>query len=177
MPFVNDPVYRGRVSGWSYREEDQCANREQSASPCSPAGNFSCRLGSILVLAGLLFALAPAGAHHSWPAVFKQDEEVVIEGVVTEFLLRNPHSWLFVEVADADGNTERWDVEMGPAMAFGKIGITKESFRPGDQVMILGNPGRQNPRWVHFIGLYRSSDGWVFGKDPRLAGGDTVGKK
>ncbi len=129
------------------------------------------RKGLLLFFMICLACLLPAHAHHSWPAVFQADKEIIIEGTVKEFLFRNPHSWLFVEVIDDKGNTEQWDVEMGPAMGYAKIGITKETFRPGDQVMILGNPGRQNPRWMHFIGLYRSDDGWLFGKDPRKAEG------
>lgn len=115
----------------------------------------------------LIFSFYPAKAHHSWPAVFKE-EEVIISGTVQQFLLRNPHSWLFVEVISPEGKPERWDVEMGPAMAYAKMGVTAQTFQPGDEVVILGNPGKQNPRWMHHIGLYRKGDGRIFGKDPRV---------
>lgn len=121
-----------------------------------------------LMIVSIVIAASPGNAHHSWPAVFKQ-EEITIEGVVTKFLFRNPHSWLFVNVTDSDGNVIRWDVEMGPAMAYSKRGMTKDTFKAGDKVKILGNPGRKNPRWLHLIGLYRLNDGWIFGQDPRSA--------
>jgi hypothetical protein len=36
--------------------------------------------------------------------------------VVTKFKLVNPHSWLYLDVTDKDGNVTNWGVEAGTAM-------------------------------------------------------------
>jgi len=49
-------------------------------------------------------------AHHSFATHYSYDEQVEIFGVITEFQLANPHSFLHVEVALENGETEMWEV-------------------------------------------------------------------
>jgi hypothetical protein len=83
---------------------------------------------------------------------------------VTEFIKRNPHSWLIMEVRNEDGETERWDIEMGPSMQFTRMQLV---FEPGDEVMVVGNPGRNRPRTLHLSGLFRADDDYVMRMNPR----------
>ena len=61
-----------------------------------------------------------------------------------QFLYRNPHSFVHVEVKDKTGQTVRWAVEWGAGGQLGRQGVTRETLKPGDHVIIVGNPGR-NP--------------------------------
>ena len=109
---------------------------------------------------------APSHGHHSWPAVFLPDE-VVVEGEIVKVHIRSPHSWIFVNVTGADGNVERWDVELGPASFVGRL-LNDMNLEVGDHVMVLGNPGREHARWLRFMGFNRAGDDRFFGeKDPR----------
>jgi hypothetical protein len=57
------------------------------------------------VLAGAVVLLAASErglAHHS-AAMFDEKKTVTVEGVVKEFQLTNPHSWLLVDVTDKSG--------------------------------------------------------------------------
>ena len=53
--------------------------------------------------------------------------------------LRSPHSFLYVEVEDADGSLERWVLEGAGATQFAQQGIDKDAFKIGDP----GGSGRQ----------------------------------
>ena len=75
-------------------------------------------------LAVALSALLTAGAalaHHS-PIVFDRTKQVTLTGTVTEFRWGNPHSWIHVDVTDADGKVANWGVEMDPASHLARDG-------------------------------------------------------
>ena len=59
------------------------------------------------VAAALTMISATAYAHHSFTATYDTDKTVTIEGKVTQFLLRNPHSFLHVTSTDKDGLTQK----------------------------------------------------------------------
>ena len=119
-------------------------------------------------LVGLLavFVLAFGGqalAHHSFAATYLEDQSVTIEGDLVQFLLRNPHSFVHVMVKEADGSTNRYVVEWGsPAQLSGKV--SRDTLKPGDHVIISGNPGR-NPadHRVRLLTFKRPKDGWSWG--------------
>ena len=55
-----------------------------------------------VMLAGLMGAVAPqpALAHHSFPATYLVDQIITIDGTVSQFLFRNPHSFVHVMTTD-----------------------------------------------------------------------------
>lgn len=114
------------------------------------------------VVVALAFG-AQAGAHHSFAATYLEDQEVTIEGQLVQFLLRNPHSFVHVMVEESDGSMARYVVEWGsPAQLRGKV--SRDTLRPGDQVIIRGNPGRNAAdHRVRLLQFERPSDGWSWG--------------
>jgi len=118
-----------------------------------------------LVVVALAFS-AQAWAHHSFAATYLEDQEVTIEGRLVQFLLRSPHSFVHVMVQEPDGTTTRYVVEWGsPVQLRGKV--SRDTLRPGDQVIISGNPGR-NPEdhRVRLLRFERPKDGWSWGMLP-----------
>src|SRR5690606_13214220 len=75
---------------------------------------------AVAALATLLAAGA-AFAHHS-PIVFDRTRQVTLTGTVTEFRWGNPHSWIHMDVVDADGNVANWSIEMDPASHLAREG-------------------------------------------------------
>jgi Family of unknown function (DUF6152) len=118
----------------------------------------------------LLFAAATvlgvrAYAHHSFAATYFEDKKVTIEGDLVQFLYRNPHSFVHVESKDpSTGETIRWAVEWGAGGQLGRQGVTRETLKPGDHVVVVGNPGR-NPEdhRLRMVNITRPSDGWKWG--------------
>ncbi len=81
----------------------------------------------------LLLTAGTALAHHS-PIVFDRTRQVTLTGVVTEFRWGNPHSWIHLDVTDADGKVANWGIEMNPASHIARDGwrsTTLEGRRQG----------------------------------------------
>ena len=126
-------------------------------------------------LAVLLFAAAAvvvgagakAYAHHSFAATYLEDQTVTIEGELVQFLFRNPHSFVHVMVKEKDGSMVRYAVEWGGAGQLGGQGVTRETLKPGDHVVISGSPGR-NPadHRIRMVSLRRPKDGFGWGQRP-----------
>jgi len=117
-----------------------------------------------MLIAGVLTVGVPAFAHHSFAATYFDNQKQTIEGDLVQFLYRNPHSFVHVEVKDANGNLTRWAVEWAAGGQLAQGGITRDTLRPGDHVIITGNPGR-NPddHRMRMINLVRPSDGFKWG--------------
>lgn len=118
----------------------------------------------VLLFAGATVFGVRAFAHHSFAATYFEDKKVTIEGDLVQFLYRNPHSFVHVEVKDPNGETTRWAVEWGAGGQLGRQGVTRETLKPGDHVIIVGNPGR-NPEdhRLRMVTITRPSDGWKWG--------------
>jgi uncharacterized protein DUF6152 len=56
-----------------------------------------------VVLFGLLLAAAPARAHHAFSAEFDASKCSDVTGILTKVNYENPHSYIFVDVTNADG--------------------------------------------------------------------------
>jgi hypothetical protein len=80
-------------------------------------------------------AALPAGAHHS-SAMFDLSKEITLEGVVTKYAWRNPHTYMSIRRADG---TEQ-EVEAGPSSTMQPLGLRADSVRVGDMVTIRANP-------------------------------------
>ena len=121
----------------------------------------------VLLIAGLFVSGATAYARHSFAATYFEDKTVKIDGKLVQFLFRNPHSFVHVEAPDENGVMQRWAVEWGGAGQLGGQGVTRESLKSGDQVVITGNPGR-NPEdhRIRMRTLLRPSDGFGWGNKP-----------
>jgi hypothetical protein len=87
----------------------------------------------------VLVCVAPVVAHHSAAAAYDETKRVEAQGTVTRVLVRNPHSWVFLESADDKGQKIEWQIEMGgaPSMAW-----TKDALPVGMTVKVAGNPSR-----------------------------------
>ena len=83
-----------------------------------------------------------AFAHHSVTATYITGKEVKIEGTLKEFIWRNPHSFMRVEAPDEKGEKQLWIIEGAAPQQLADAGLTSTTFRPGDQVVVTGRPGR-----------------------------------
>ena len=122
---------------------------------------------TVLLLAG---AASAALAHHS-PAIFDQDKEVEIAGVVTEFKWANPHSWIHLDVSNEDGTVENWAVEMNPPTYLVRGGWKSNTIKPGDRVTVLIHPLRTDEKAGQYVSI-TLPDGRVLGEQPAVLGED-----
>jgi hypothetical protein len=108
-----------------------------------------------------------AYAHHSFAATYLEDQTVKVEGELVQFLFRNPHSFVHLMVKEEDGTMVRYSIEWGGTGQLAGTGVTRETLKVGDHVIITGSPGR-NPadHRVRMVTLYRPKDGFGWGRRP-----------
>ena len=116
----------------------------------------------------VLLTVAPVVAHHSAAAAYDETKRVEAQGTVTRVLVRNPHSWVFLESADDKGQKIEWQIEMGgvPAMAWVKDGLPI-----GAVVKVAGHPSRAPGSHGITGATFAKKDGTPLG--PRAGRGDT----
>ena len=100
-------------------------------------------------------------AHHSFSAEYDSTQKVEITGVVTEFVWRNPHSFMKMDVTDKDGATKTWTLEWGSISSLQQYSINRTSIKPGDKIIVSGQAARdpQAPRML-IETVKRPADNW-----------------
>ena len=95
-------------------------------------------LSMAIAAAGLFLAAAPAWAHHSFAAEYDAKKQVHLEGVVTQMEWINPHTWIHIDVTDADGKVTNWMVEGGSPNILLRRGFNKGSLEKGQKITVDG---------------------------------------
>ena len=98
-------------------------------------------LAAVVVL-GLVITGLPVEAHHNSAPFYDDTQEVEVVGTVLRFNFRNPHSFIFIEAENEDGEMEEWEVEMGAAVTMSRRGWSPETIKAGDPIRAVGQPSR-----------------------------------
>ena len=102
-----------------------------------------------LVVAGiaLLAFRAPLSAHHAFAAEFDEKRPVKFpDATVTRVQLINPHSWIYVDVKMPDGKVENWAIEAGSPNILLRRGITKDTLKVGQKLVVDGYQSKDGSR-------------------------------
>jgi hypothetical protein len=125
----------------------------------------------IALAAGAAF-LASSGAalaHHSF-AMFDADQQATLSGTVKEFQWVNPHAWIYLMVANHDGQLDQWAIELGGPGNLIRQGWTPKTLTPGMDVKLVIHPLRDGTNGGQFVGL-TLPDGTQLG-NPGAGGAD-----
>jgi len=95
------------------------------------------KLTVIVAAVGLVLAAVPLRAHHAFAAEFDQSKPIKVQGSVTKWELTNPHSWIYIDVKDAD-KTVTWMIEGASPNNLYRLGLTKESLPIGSVITVEG---------------------------------------
>jgi hypothetical protein len=90
-----------------------------------------------VTLAALCAALAviPLRAHHSH-GNYDVQKWTTMEGTVKELHLLVPHSWVYMDVKDTQGEVTTWALEATGPQGLTKVGVKREDVRPGDAIKV-----------------------------------------
>jgi Family of unknown function (DUF6152) len=116
----------------------------------------------VVLMAVLVFVPTIAAyAHHSFAATYQEDKKITVEGKVVQLLLRNPHSFMHIDVTDEAGQTVTWSIEGAPASQLKTTG--GDALKIGDRVSIVCNPARSgDAHRGRLLSVTRPSDGWTW---------------
>ena len=119
------------------------------------------------VLAATVSGMALAGslsAHHSIQSQFDIHKTINISGTVAKMEWINPHSYLTVNVKDADGKVQKWAFELGGPEALRRAGLSRADgggIKPGDQVTVTALAAKDGSN-SGFLQEIKMGDGRVF---------------
>ena len=111
-----------------------------------------------LVAAGLVMTTLPAFGHHSLYAEFDEKQSITLKGVVSKVEWINPHVYLYLDVADANGKVATWSIETFPPNTLRRAGLTRDKLGFGETVTLLGYASR-NGSQLAFLRKITFADG------------------
>jgi hypothetical protein len=117
----------------------------------------------------LTLASAPfVSGHHSFAAHYFEEQSVTVQGTLVEFDYSAPHAWVHLTAADERSGSQRYSAEWSNPNRLSRDGITKDTLKPGDVVIVTGAPGRNaGENRIHLKRIERPADGWKWGMRPR----------
>jgi hypothetical protein len=90
----------------------------------------------------ILTAIAgPALAHHSF-AMFDSENQIRLQGEVTEFIWQNPHVYIHLKAPDPKGKVREWTIECANPGILNRTGWKFNMIKKGDPITIVVAPLR-----------------------------------
>ena len=97
---------------------------------------------------GLLLAVVPVVAHHSFAAEFDASQPVTVKGTVVKMDWVNPHSHLSFDVKAEDGTIQHWSAECLPPNGLYRQGWRKDSVKTGDEISVTGFKAKDGSNYM-----------------------------
>src|SRR5436190_24229343 len=99
-------------------------------------------VSAVLIAAVGLLVGSVGFAHHSYAATYDTSKDVKLEGKLVQFVYRNPHTFVHVQTTDEAGKVLRWAVEWSGTSQLDRAGVTRETLKIGDSVVVTIHPSR-----------------------------------
>lgn len=115
-----------------------------------------------LLVTALLFVAFAATAHHS-TALYGQQGDVTLEGVVTTYHWASPHVRIDVAVSQEGGEAVTWSIEAGAPHLLTTAGWSSTSLAPGDHVVVIATPARHPDTRAALVKSISKADGTLLG--------------
>ena len=96
---------------------------------------------AFIVAARLLLVSSPVSAHHGTSG-YDMEKVITLNGTVTNFNWSNPHCLVRIDVKDSKGDVKDWVVELAAPTLMTRNGWTRDSLKPGDEVVAETHPAK-----------------------------------
>jgi hypothetical protein len=96
---------------------------------------------AFLSVAYFLLVSSPVSAHHGTSG-YDMEKVITLNGTVTTFNWSNPHCLVHIDVKDSKGEAKDWIVELAAPTLMTRNGWTKDSLKPGDEVVAETHPAK-----------------------------------
>ncbi len=87
----------------------------------------------------------PLLAHHG-AAEYDMTKIVSLNGTVKELQFVNPHTLLVFTAKDDSGKATEWVGELPSPNLLSRRGWSRSTFKPGDQVTVIGSPAKNGEK-------------------------------
>ena len=112
-----------------------------------------------------LASASAASAHHSF-AMYDNDKEVTLDGVVRVFQWANPHGSIALMIMQ-DGKPAEYPVELSSLNVMSRQGWTRNSLQPGEHVKITVHPLKDGTQGGSFVKAVRADGSVLMSAAPR----------
>ncbi|HTT05007.1 MAG TPA: DUF6152 family protein [Steroidobacteraceae bacterium] len=123
-------------------------------------------LGALACGSWLAVCSTTALAHHS-AAMFDPSRTVVIRGTIADFNWTNPHTNFEVIVLNKDGTRSIWAVEMNGPNNLVRLGWTRTTIKPGDNVTVSLRPLRDGTPGGQYLSIILPDGKYLGGEQKR----------
>jgi len=96
----------------------------------------------LAITISLVAGSSSISAHHSQAAYTDASGAIMITGVVKKVEFTNPHAFIYVEVAEANGKTRVWALELMSIRALKMLGWLSDTVKAGDTITAYGRPAK-----------------------------------
>jgi hypothetical protein len=128
----------------------------------------------LVMTLGFVTICTPLVAHHGTAGVYDYTHRITTKATVTQYIWANPHVQIYFTLKNDQGEEQTWGVETASPGNMLASGWTKNTFKPGDQILVSFIPAKSDrpfgicPRFV-------LPDGQVLGSSRcNLGGGGVV---
>jgi len=115
---------------------------------------------ALALVLGMLFAIPRAHAHHSFAAQYDAAKPITLTGKVTKVEWTNPHIYVYVDAPDQKtGQVVNWALEMGGVNSLIRLGWTRDSLKPNDEVTVEGSLAKDGGHLANAKSIVLTSSG------------------
>jgi hypothetical protein len=122
----------------------------------------------------VLFLLATASYGHHSRSNFNFGATLELEGTISSFEFRNPHTFLSLTVTADSGEVQEWLLAGNSIASLKSAGWAADTFSIGEQVKVVGNPDRNERKRLLFLDVITKMDGSTYASGKISPGGRPV---
>jgi hypothetical protein len=108
------------------------------------------QVNAVLLAACVLIIGTRLEAHHSFGAEYDADKPITLKGAITKIEWSNPHSYIYLDIKEANGAVKNWKFEGYPPNVLARTGFKKDvTLKIGDTLTIFAWQARSGPGLAH----------------------------
>ncbi|HLH30592.1 MAG TPA: DUF6152 family protein, partial [Terriglobia bacterium] len=110
-------------------------------------------VGLLAIPLALLVLSAPVLAHHGG-AAYDTSKMTTLSGTITEFQFIQPHPIIYLDVKGANGNVEKWFVEMTAPNHLVHYGWSGHKLHAGEMIKVQGNAAKNGNKVLNLRHIF-----------------------